>query len=507
MVGVPGRSKACSTCRRRRKGCDQQRPACGQCIRAALPCGGYERQRIFVQMTPDDAAGGPLYRSDAPKVLPDALALSAFEESHLAEFWQAYLPGADGDEVLAATGTQLLGVRHWIKAVQQLYVSDVSLKKALLAMSLSTLGKATRQNWMIEEGLRQQIGAVSLMKKALKASSLTQKESIMGTARLISLFVILHGANKKDTLSHTRSWQGLSMGELAIITSRSPEAYTSGHAHHLFVEGRQQLAFGAISLRRRTNLTSPEWMNIPWSLQPKTPRDYMTDIMLHLPEILEYTTLYMACDDAVEKERLRLKNIELSWKCDRFLQDWARKHCPIKIDTDRAVEEAMPELRENLALAYMMTHYWGACLLIYGTLRTMLDPREPLPDRTELRQYCRYQTALIPAFYSPKAGVAGRHMVSFTVVSTIGILRAIDVGVPSPEIEFIMGYIEKFGFVKAISERTFPDPLLRKSFRELAKMEGLRQAYRGLSLPSEATSSVPYPMVAEATPGVLFASA
>lgn len=141
-------------------------------------------------MTPDDAAGGPLYRSDAPKVLPDALALSAFEESHLAEFWQAYLPGADGDEVLATTGTQLLGVRHWIKAVQQLYVSDVSLKKALLAMSLSTLGKATGQNWMIEEGLRQQIGAVSLMKKALKASSLTQRESIMGTARLISLFVV-----------------------------------------------------------------------------------------------------------------------------------------------------------------------------------------------------------------------------------------------------------------------------------------------------------------------------
>ncbi|EFX02891.1 fungal transcriptional regulatory protein [Grosmannia clavigera kw1407] len=51
MVGVPGRSKACATCRRRKKGCDLKRPSCTQCRRAGLECGGYERGRIFVHST------------------------------------------------------------------------------------------------------------------------------------------------------------------------------------------------------------------------------------------------------------------------------------------------------------------------------------------------------------------------------------------------------------------------------------------------------------------------
>ncbi|CAK7219317.1 hypothetical protein SBRCBS47491_003806 [Sporothrix bragantina] len=51
MVGVPGRSKACATCRRRKKGCDFLRPSCSQCLRAGLECGGYERGRIFVHTT------------------------------------------------------------------------------------------------------------------------------------------------------------------------------------------------------------------------------------------------------------------------------------------------------------------------------------------------------------------------------------------------------------------------------------------------------------------------
>ena len=48
MVGVPGKSKGCSTCRRRKKGCDQKRPVCGQCHSGGYACGGYERERTFI---------------------------------------------------------------------------------------------------------------------------------------------------------------------------------------------------------------------------------------------------------------------------------------------------------------------------------------------------------------------------------------------------------------------------------------------------------------------------
>ncbi|UNI24896.1 hypothetical protein JDV02_010615 [Purpureocillium takamizusanense] len=53
MVGVPGRSKGCSTCRRRKKGCDRRLPSCSQCLRLGLPCGGYSRDLVWVTNVPE----------------------------------------------------------------------------------------------------------------------------------------------------------------------------------------------------------------------------------------------------------------------------------------------------------------------------------------------------------------------------------------------------------------------------------------------------------------------
>ena len=67
MVGVP-RSKACITCRKRRKGvsyclvhnesrrltamqCDTKQPSCGQCEKLGVDCEGYARERLFVNAT------------------------------------------------------------------------------------------------------------------------------------------------------------------------------------------------------------------------------------------------------------------------------------------------------------------------------------------------------------------------------------------------------------------------------------------------------------------------
>ncbi|KAK4112880.1 hypothetical protein N656DRAFT_752982 [Canariomyces notabilis] len=48
MVGVPGRSQACSTCRERKVSCDAAKPHCNRCVRTGRQCGGYQRPRVFV---------------------------------------------------------------------------------------------------------------------------------------------------------------------------------------------------------------------------------------------------------------------------------------------------------------------------------------------------------------------------------------------------------------------------------------------------------------------------
>lgn len=48
MVGVPGKSKGCLTCRKRKVRCDLGRPACDQCQRTNHICGGYARPTVFL---------------------------------------------------------------------------------------------------------------------------------------------------------------------------------------------------------------------------------------------------------------------------------------------------------------------------------------------------------------------------------------------------------------------------------------------------------------------------
>ncbi|OKL63891.1 hypothetical protein UA08_00884 [Talaromyces atroroseus] len=45
--------RGCPTCRRRKVKCDEIRPACSQCCRAGIICGGYEVKIRFVHFTPD----------------------------------------------------------------------------------------------------------------------------------------------------------------------------------------------------------------------------------------------------------------------------------------------------------------------------------------------------------------------------------------------------------------------------------------------------------------------
>ncbi|KAF5664980.1 hypothetical protein FHETE_6840 [Fusarium heterosporum] len=51
MVGVPGKSKACQACKKRRVKCDLTRPSCLRCSRAGITCRGYERSTLWVHRT------------------------------------------------------------------------------------------------------------------------------------------------------------------------------------------------------------------------------------------------------------------------------------------------------------------------------------------------------------------------------------------------------------------------------------------------------------------------
>ncbi|UKZ78863.1 hypothetical protein TrVFT333_006609 [Trichoderma virens FT-333] len=53
MVGIPGKSKACLDCKRRRVKCDLTLPCCLRCVKAGIACQGYEQAVLWVNRTPD----------------------------------------------------------------------------------------------------------------------------------------------------------------------------------------------------------------------------------------------------------------------------------------------------------------------------------------------------------------------------------------------------------------------------------------------------------------------
>ncbi|KAL7940870.1 hypothetical protein V8C42DRAFT_355946 [Trichoderma barbatum] len=53
MVGIPGKSKACRDCKRRRVKCDLTLPWCMRCVKAGITCQGYQQAILWVNSTPD----------------------------------------------------------------------------------------------------------------------------------------------------------------------------------------------------------------------------------------------------------------------------------------------------------------------------------------------------------------------------------------------------------------------------------------------------------------------
>ncbi|RDW81730.1 Zn(II)2Cys6 transcription factor [Aspergillus mulundensis] len=256
MVGVPGRSKACVTCLKRKKRCDLEKPFCGTCRKARVECGGYHRPRIFINNTIENQSQlvlrkikGTSARTDredshassftskgSDVALLPGLARSAYQARYMDLFWRIYLPNG---EALSVEVTQI-ALGKWIDAILDLNGSEPALRKALLAMSLATVGKQENNRYLKEEGRRLYTSSLQGMAVALKDPRRATSDAILTAVRLSSFFESCFGQNDGE-VTQVRSWQAHNAGDIALISARSPYSFISGHAHDLFADGRSNL--------------------------------------------------------------------------------------------------------------------------------------------------------------------------------------------------------------------------------------------------------------------------
>ncbi|KAL1840424.1 hypothetical protein VTJ49DRAFT_498 [Mycothermus thermophilus] len=407
MVGVPGRSRACLTCRARRKGCTRERPACAQCLNAGLQCGGYDAPRIFVVSTPQNrrsgysvsgsaagrsaptrptagrasasASGAPSSVSpfSGPTVLrtaavpisdPHLLTQPATEQRCFDLFWEAYFPsGAPIPQFVVRSYTCT-----WTETARRLCGQDDALRYALWANCLLTIASGRTG------GQQQVLGALS--------------------------------EHEAGLLDQAQRWRQHHFGELALLLSRRPEAHTSGDAHYVFTDERAEMALSALLSRKQLPLEDPEWKSVPWREIPRDLKDVLVDVLVDVPGLVERYDKFASCTDASNREALRREVLERCQRLDSGLSGWFDAVRALAANTPPSdclkCDEDQPVV--HVARVVGMGLYYTTAMVLYSIFRIVDTSQESLPAHADPELYATKLADAIDILLKPWAGLYGR---------------------------------------------------------------------------------------------------
>jgi len=440
MVGVPGRSKGCVTCRKRKKGCDFVQPTCGQCSERGIICGGYDSDRIFIyqanekrkkaappmgktRMVPIKTASSDDMRTPRkPRpisvVLPDALRRSAYTEKTLDAFISMYIPRGQ----YRASNTDSQG---FVDVLPLLIIRDKALQMAVLAIGTSALGRTTDDEILNLQARSLYGRALTETAVALRDPTRAHSKAMLLVPRTMALFEILFGSDR--SVDQASSWLSHAIGEMALITSRGAESFSKDDAaHSLFVNARFRLLISAVRTRKSTILNAEEWKTLPWGSIPKTPDDTLCDIFCGAPELIEAMELIVSGTLSPKQvERLRALIITKAWGLHLELQDWFTKNSN-EVYTPDIIDSMAPLVFPDLEVACQTVRYWVIALLIYSNLDFAANvPETPTswtvthPDRPHPRMYARFLARSTSYLFQERHGIMGATAMSFPLGMTL----------------------------------------------------------------------------------------
>ncbi|CRL18413.1 unnamed protein product [Penicillium camemberti] len=436
MVGVAGRSKACRTCRRRKKG-----PSCGQCRKSCIPCEGYADGLVIYRYYGHSQEGeipsfrGPLEtQSRLPiEASPNQASLSAdlttsvtlsqtAHESCLeGSFWTSYMPNSQSFSLFNDTQRDLGGS---ISVLRDILPGKNILRTALGAIALSAAANNdTSQHWMKQQGTKLHMNALQQMRKALSSRRKPGLE-LLGAARVFSFYEVLCGGDWQNQEAQSRTWSIYHSGDLALILSNPPSFYAAGPAHRLFVDGRLNHVKCALKERKKLVFSEPAWMTDPWTHHPKTRKDLLVDILLEIPSIYEGVDNMNLQPDSPAKLRQRFNLQEMVFTVIERLNNW-RSNFAVAVACIGPNWQFPSNMATNeIADAHIMTLYWASSIIAYGVCRAISDGEFDAvgidPD-----DCCRSIIRCIPSFLHPSTGVFRQHLVPFPLIVAARHLKSI----------------------------------------------------------------------------------
>ncbi|CAH0047032.1 unnamed protein product [Clonostachys solani] len=460
MVGVPGRLKACKTCRSRRVKCDLQRPGCGQCLRRQVTCGGYERQLIFVNNTSQEvpsasfSLGNKAYSiadrgnertPTRPPLSPQTIHQYAFvsrasEERMVGWFWSTYLPNGRS----ASSDTAQFSLYGWTTLIQDLYDKSSMVRAAVLASVLGRMAEVENSPTIRRKSHELYGWTLLSLGRILREPSKHPCYLILSALKLLGFYELWSTSDESNHPNPFKAWSSHVTGNAAFILLRDPSAFIEGHAHRLFADSRYGQAIVGIKLRKPSPLAQQEWKTIPWKTIQKTSRDSLLDIMIELPGIYAEVDSIDACKNQNVQKARRRQLIARCWSLSNDLQGWEAVSGRPMLEFAECVLESGNQTRsdplspENLSKGILILIYWAVCIMLYDVLQNEADlysfsskARKIWPHFTEPLVYCRKMAALLPCFLNPDTST--NYLILYPVGIALQYQLRIDKGTLSEE--------------------------------------------------------------------------
>ncbi|KAI9760607.1 MAG: GAL4 enhancer protein [Chaenotheca gracillima] len=392
MVGVPGRSKGCGTCRKRRVKCDETHPTCDRCHRGGFNCAGYARESVFIDATPGSIGGvkkeglkgtrkssekapqtvrsssansrnssassasSDLPPSDSSKrslngtVVPfDAPASSpASRSSSLIQF----LPYGHNEDLVFRylaqnlfAGSSNMANFHTYQAVENRRAIEGSLTLlSSRALAVLYFAKMNGVSSIMREGLGLYSKALKRLNRALQDKHEVRKTETYESVSVLNLFELISFTSDEGWVHHA-----LGMGRL--IELRGPHVLQNPIDRRIYEETRINVVLGALAARKRTFLEQEPWKTVPWALTPhlKSSQAYLEDVLVEIPGMLEQLE-HLKAVETMTPESIAALHADLKPRVDaalRTLVEWRKEW---DVDHPGSCEEFATELVSGLTV-------------------------------------------------------------------------------------------------------------------------------------------------------------
>ncbi|KAK6843056.1 hypothetical protein PG995_002064 [Apiospora arundinis] len=275
MVGVPGRSKGCATCRKRRVKCDEAKPLCQRCIKAGFECLGYGRERLWRHTSTASFPTKMLRMGNATETVsvilapPRELSFVAFQDDMcLAQLFQNFVWHSYG--------------RLWLDQAAKGRLGALS-RDAATALSQNSFGRVNRTREVELKGVVKYGNCLRILADELgSVTQLSCKGPELVVAVLILMIYTSMQADRAAAVFHLK-------GIARIMALCGPQAFQVQPYRNAFDAGRATLLVASLFSKQRMFLEEPKWQTVPWALDPtaKSAQSYLLDIFTVIPGLLE----------------------------------------------------------------------------------------------------------------------------------------------------------------------------------------------------------------------------